>query len=543
VNRELFMTEVLEFDGEYDGEFDGEYDGEFSGQEWEDEANRRRQRPRRSTRPRAGARVRGRFRPGPGRARGGREYVRWVQSTLNQIMSLRLPEDGTMGPAVRSAVRSFQEKQGLPVNGIVGPDTERSLLAARGDQAPAKDASEPAEPEPAAKNTNQSAEPEPPETEYPGLTGEHNMNAYPAQFTIEPFAFVEELEEEFDGEFSSQEWEDETSRRRQRPRRSTRPRAGARVRGRPRPWLVGTPGPSEYVRWVQSSLNQIMDLSLLVDGIMAPVVRNALRSFQKRQGLPQDGILGPDTERALLAARGGRPAAKSTNQPSEPEPPETEYGWPAWESWEDEAPPTSSSTPPAAPVQPPTSAQALRNNIASIAAQEWQRWGQGAIKECEAGIRPVLEDYWRTGVGSVPSQSNYCSSVPWSAAFISWVMRKAGAGSAFKYSGRHTDYVGAAKQNRVANNNNPFKTHRISEVSPRVGDLVCLERTNSGVSYDNVDQAPRNSHCDIVVAVQSGQIKTIGGNLSDSVKHQSVTTDGNGRVNAPGYYAVVRVGE
>ena len=86
MNRELFMTEVLEFDGEYDGEFDGEfdgeYDGEFSGQEWEDEANRRRQRPRRSTRPRAGARVRRRSHPWLVRTPGPSEYVRWVQSSL-----------------------------------------------------------------------------------------------------------------------------------------------------------------------------------------------------------------------------------------------------------------------------------------------------------------------------------------------------------------------------------------------------------------------------------------------------------------------------
>jgi hypothetical protein len=125
---------------------------------------------------------------------------------------------------------------------------------------------------------------------------------------------------------------------------------------------------------------------------------------------------------------------------------------------------------------------------------------------------------------------------------ISWVMRKAGASSAFRSSGRHTDYVGAAKQNRVANNSNPFKTYRISEVSPRVGDLVCLERNNSGVSYDNVDQGPRDSHCDIVVDVQPRQIKTIGGNLSNSVRQNTVATDANGRVTAAGYYAVVRVG-
>jgi hypothetical protein len=294
---------------------------------------------------------------------------------------------------------------------------------------------------------------------------------------------------------------------------------------------------------VQSALNRSMDLRLPLNGVMGPTVRSAIRSFQKREGLPVDGIVGPDTERALLAARGGQASTNRTSQPSEPEPPETEVGEHTWESWEDEVGGNGNGRPAYATLRPATSAHELRNNIGLIAAQEWQRWGKGTVKECDAGIRPVLEDYWRTGVGSVPKVSNYCSSVPWSAAFISWVMRKAGAGSDFKYSGRHTDYVGAAKQNRVSNSSNPFKTYRISEVSPRVGDLVCLQRNNSGVSYDNVDQGPRDSHCDIVVAVKSGQIETIGGNLSDSVKRQTVVTNGSGRVIAPGYYAIVRVGD
>src|SRR5437879_3212131 len=35
-----------------------------------------------------------------------------------------------MGVQAHSAVRSFQQRQGLPVTGIVGPDTQQALLAA-----------------------------------------------------------------------------------------------------------------------------------------------------------------------------------------------------------------------------------------------------------------------------------------------------------------------------------------------------------------------------------------------------------------------------
>jgi outer membrane protein OmpA-like peptidoglycan-associated protein len=63
----------------------------------------------------------------------------------------------------------------------------------------------------------------------------------------------------------------------------------------------------EYVRWVQSSLNRIVGLRLVVDGIMAPVTRSAIRSFQQRQGLTTDGAVGPQTERALIQAGASPP--------------------------------------------------------------------------------------------------------------------------------------------------------------------------------------------------------------------------------------------
>lgn len=368
------------------------------------------------------------------------EYVRWVQSTLNQIMALRLPVDGVMGPETRSAIRSFQKRHGLPVDGIVGPETERALIAAARGQ-------------PLKTGNNQPPQPE---------------------------AF-----EAFDTELADLEWEGETDR-------SSR----------------------EYVRWVQQSLNQLMGLRLAVDGIIGPMTRSAIRSFQQRQGLTVDGIVGSQTERALIAAGASNPSGGST--PSIPQP----Y----------------------VPVQPSTGTSALRSNIVRIAVKEWQRWGNGTITECESRIRPVLEDYWQTGAGWVPSGSNWCSTTAWSAAFISWVMRKAGAGNAFKYSSRHTDYVGAAKLNRLANNSNPFKTYRLSEVAPRVGDLVCKARAGSGVTYDNVDKGSYNSHCDIVTEVQPGKLITIGGNVSHSVKQTPVAINTSGRVTAPGYYAVVRVG-
>jgi peptidoglycan hydrolase-like protein with peptidoglycan-binding domain len=60
----------------------------------------------------------------------GTEYVRWVQSALNQVRALRLPLSGTMDAPTRSALRSFQRAKALPPDGIAGPDSDQALRAA-----------------------------------------------------------------------------------------------------------------------------------------------------------------------------------------------------------------------------------------------------------------------------------------------------------------------------------------------------------------------------------------------------------------------------
>ena len=272
----------------------------------------------------------------------------------------------------------------------------------------------------------------------------------------------------------------------------------------------------DYIRWVQRSLNQIMGLNLAVDGIVGTYTRSAIRSFQQQRGLTVDGIVGPQTEAALKAALAGGGA------PSQPQPQPSGGG---------------AYTPGAT----------LRQNIVKVAQAELARWNFGQIDESDPKMRPVLEAYWRATPTGVPTSSNWWSNVAWSAAFISWVMKTAGAGSNFRYSSAHTDYVGEAKRNRLANNSNPFKAYRLTEVAPRPGDLVCVERQDangnwSGVTYDNVDQGFRASHCDVVVKVQPGQLITVGGNVSNSVSDTSVSINSVGRVIQSRYYAVVRAG-
>ena len=363
----------------------------------------------------------------------GAEYVRWVQISLNRIMGLRLSVNGIMGPETRSAIRSFQVQKGLPGTGIVGPDTERALIAA---------------------GTGRSSK-----------TGELEAS---------------------DIEIGDQEGQAEVNRK--------------------------SPG---YIRWVQQSLNKILGLRLVVDGMMGSQTRSAIRSFQSLQGLKADGIVGPKTEAALVASGVDQLQRRSAAFPA--------FTAPAF-------------------FQPLSQSQAdrLRNKIVRVADTEWRLWSKGSIKESNPSIRSRLQDYWMSGVGFVPSQPDWWSSVPWSAAFISWVMRKAGVGKAFRYSAGHSNYIVDAKNNRMANNDNPFQAYRITEIPPQPGDLVCKSRAGSGANYDNI-RPGMATHCDIVTAIQPGRLLTIGGSVNNSVSMTYVPINQKNLIIAPKYFAVIRI--
>jgi hypothetical protein len=201
-----------------------------------------------------------------------------------------------------------------------------------------------------------------------------------------------------------------------------------------------------------------------------------------------------------------------------------------------------SSLVPAAHVSP---AQ-LRNNIVQIANTQWETWGRGSTKETNPRILATLQDYWRFGVGRRFAKEELASKAfqserPWSAAFVSWVVKKAGGGPAFRYSGAHANYIHAAKQNRLASSSNPFKAYRITEIRPRPGDIVAKARAGSGATYDNIRPGFK-THGDIVTEVGPKWIKAIGGNVSDSVRRKTLRTDENGNLNHPGYFVIIRVG-
>jgi hypothetical protein len=217
-----------------------------------------------------------------------------------------------------------------------------------------------------------------------------------------------------------------------------------------------------------------------------------------------------------------------------------------WDWFKPSTPTAPATTPTTKPngtyAVPNPLALTVRTNAVALANQEWNRWNQGKTKESSTAMRPVLKDYWATGTGSERRESNWWSAVPWSAAFISWVMKKSGAGNDFKYSAGHSVYTAAAKENAIKNNKNLFKAYPITKVAPRLGDIVCKSRDGSGATYDNITPG-MNTHCDIVTDIQPNSISVVGGNVSDSVSKKSVSTAADGKIAARDYFAVIRVGD
>ena len=64
---------------------------------------------------------------------------------------------------------------------------------------------------------------------------------------------------------------------------------------------MGVParGTREFNKWVQESINTIMDYNLAVDGILGPRSKGGIIAFQNYRGLLADGVPGPNTEAAI----------------------------------------------------------------------------------------------------------------------------------------------------------------------------------------------------------------------------------------------------
>jgi hypothetical protein len=199
-------------------------------------------------------------------------------------------------------------------------------------------------------------------------------------------------------------------------------------------------------------------------------------------------------------------------------------------------------------------AAAFTPNLVAIANDEWNFFGKQTMdndslvqrgrQEGEAGYWQRVVQYWKEGLGNSRINSRLAvmsDNNPWSAAFISYVFKKAGAATEFPYSSAHYTYITHAISNKKNGNlTSSLVGYRVTEYAPKIGDLICAPRAadKEKVTYDNA-LSYRNSdgelffsaHCDIVVSVGDSSIDVIGGNVSNSVTRNTVKTTG-GKVTA-----------
>jgi Uncharacterized protein conserved in bacteria (DUF2272) len=211
-----------------------------------------------------------------------------------------------------------------------------------------------------------------------------------------------------------------------------------------------------------------------------------------------------------------------------------------------------------------------RINAVAIAEQEWRLFGERVDDDPPppGGFDPASGDdparapghwerigeYWWLGQDGDRRESAWTGMhdengqeidesrddyYAWSAAFISYVMRTAGARARFPYSPSHYVYINTAKEMKLGRTSGwVVVAERADEYAPLPGDLICYSREKYKLTYEKLPQRRFAGHCDVVVAQDTGQISVIGGNVDHAVtmKHVPVSTDG--RLAEPGNRAL-----
>ncbi|MEK6969804.1 MAG: DUF2272 domain-containing protein [Nanoarchaeota archaeon] len=177
---------------------------------------------------------------------------------------------------------------------------------------------------------------------------------------------------------------------------------------------------------------------------------------------------------------------------------------------------SSKASAPEVSSKPPTSGNQVREAIAKVAYEEWNKWDQGARKETEPAMQPLVLAYWNA--------AGYDNIMPWawSAAFVSYVAKTAGT----DFPGRkaHTNYFEAIQKGESTQ----CKTYPPAEKNNiGKGDIICFCRDDPlrdkgapcHIAYNAVYG---ESHCDVVVEVLGDdRFEVIGGNVNNNVEKRA----------------------
>jgi len=176
-------------------------------------------------------------------------------------------------------------------------------------------------------------------------------------------------------------------------------------------------------------------------------------------------------------------------------------------------------------------------------------------KEASSGYRQRVYTYFKAGVYPDSNKWKDHKDDAWSAAFISFCMRNAGADGNFPYSIGHHRYVSAAIRNREAGNvTNTIVAYRHGEIAPSIGDLLWRGRkpqngmNTSKWTYDDIlDYINKGgggfpSHCDLVTEIieDAEILHAIGGNVANRVLRMQSKIDEEGMLVDSRYRVIIR---
>jgi hypothetical protein len=214
-----------------------------------------------------------------------------------------------------------------------------------------------------------------------------------------------------------------------------------------------------------------------------------------------------------------------------------------------------------------------RSDAVAVAMDEWRLWGmhvddnwgagyvpdEATMPQRQPGLWQRVGEYWWEGMNASEPDNAYSgkydpqgrifpitqrAEYAWSAAFISYVMRMAGAGANFPYAPDHAFYINYAARAAKGEIANPLLiAENPANYAPRIGDLLCFGRGRArDITFADLPTAHVfPAHCAIVVAGRVHQLSVIGGNVDNDVSLQHVPATDAGLVAGPPWFVVLRV--
>ena len=167
-----------------------------------------------------------------------------------------------------------------------------------------------------------------------------------------------------------------------------------------------------------------------------------------------------------------------------------------------------------------------KERLMGAAVVEWIRFARSTGLEHEAPFHTFVGEMWRAIGMDLNGRDR---DQPWSAAFISWIVRNAGpAYAGFRFAAAHSRYIHESIVKREAGTSSSFWGFRLHEHKVGLGDLVCQWREVPRTFDDARSSDGFLSHCDVVVEVAPGSVRALGGNVSHSVGFKTYAINDNG---------------